>query len=313
VAVARARAGSAARAPTAYVRGVPGAHVGRPGPRSAALVAAGVARVVVPIGDPDPRVDGRGLAALRAAGIAVETGCLAEDAMALNRGFLSRIASGRPALTLKFAASLDGRIATATGESRWITGPEARAEVHLMRARSDAVLVGAGTARADDPRLDVRDLGIAGANPVRVVVSAGLDLPLDGRLAATAAAVPLWLCHGPRLDPARRRAWEAAGAVLLEVAAGANGRLDLPAVLLGLGARGITRLLCEGGGRLAAGLLGAGLVDEVVSYSAGSVLGADAVPAVGPLGIGALALAPRFRLRDAAPVGPDLRTRWERQ
>jgi diaminohydroxyphosphoribosylaminopyrimidine deaminase/5-amino-6-(5-phosphoribosylamino)uracil reductase len=291
----------------------PCAHVGRAGPCSEALVAAGVARAVVAIGDPDPRVDGRGLAALRAAGIAVETGCLAEEAAAFNRGFLCRIASGRPALTLKLAASLDGRIATAAGESRWITGPQARAEVHLMRAQADAVLVGAGTARADDPLLDVRDLGIAGANPVRVVVAAGLDLPLDGRLAGTAARTPLWLCHDAGADSVRRRAWEEIGAVPIAVRRGGNGRPDLAAVMQILAERGITRVLCEGGGRMAAALLRAGLVDEVVAYAAGAVLGGDAVPAVGPLSLGALALAPRLRLSDVAHIGPDVRSRWERQ
>ena len=124
--------------------------------------------------------------------------------MALNRGFLSRLTTGRPMLTLKLAASLDGRIATGTGESRWITGPRARSEVHLMRAQSDAVLVGAGTVRSDDPKLDVRDLGIAGANPVRVVVSGALSLPRDGHLAQTAGEIPLWLC--PRFGSRRRAA-----------------------------------------------------------------------------------------------------------
>ncbi len=310
--MALARAGDRARGATVYVTLEPCAHVGRAPPCAAALIGAGVARVVVAIGDPDPRVNGQGLAALRAAGIVVETGCLASEATALNRGFLSRITRGRPALTLKLATSLDGRIATATGESRWITGPQARAEVHLMRAQSDAVLVGAGTARSDDPLLDVRGLGIAGANPVRVVVSSGLELPLDGRLAATAAETPLWLCHDARADPARRRAWEQRGAQLIAVPSGGEGTPDLAAVLQRLGERGITRVFCEGGGRLAAALLRAGLVDEVVAYTAGLVLGGDAVPAVGGMEIGALDVAPRFRLVETARVGPDIRTRWER-
>lgn len=310
-AVALARAGVRARGATVYVTLEPCAHVGRAPPCAGALIGAGVARVVVAIEDPDPRVNGQGLAALRAAGIVVETGCLAPEATALNRGFLSRITRGRPAVTLKLATSLDGRIATATGESRWITGPQARAEVHLMRAQSDAVLVGAGTVRSDDPLLDVRGLGIAGANPVRVVVSSGLDLPLDGRLSATAAETPLWLCHDARADTARRRAWEDRGAVLIEVPSGEEGRPDLAALMQRLGERGITCLLGEGGGRLAAALLRAGLVDEVVAYTAGLVLGGDALPAVGGMEIGALDAAPRFRLVETARVGPDTRTRWE--
>ena len=187
--VALAEAGARARGATAYVTLEPCAHTGETPPCAEALVAAGVARVVVAIEDPDPRVDGRGVEALRAAGVAVEVGCLAAEAVALNRGFLSRLTTGRPMLTLKLAASLDGRIATGTGESRWITGPRARAEVHLMRAQSDAVLVGAGTVRSDDPRLNVRDLGLDDARPVRVVVSGALSLPRDGNLGRTAAEV----------------------------------------------------------------------------------------------------------------------------
>jgi diaminohydroxyphosphoribosylaminopyrimidine deaminase/5-amino-6-(5-phosphoribosylamino)uracil reductase len=311
-AMALARAGARARGATAYVTLEPCAHVGRAPACAPALVAAGVTRVVAAIGDPDPRVDGQGLVALRAAGITVETGCLAAEAAALNGGFLSRITTGRPALTLKLATSLDGRIATAGGESRWITGPQARAEVHLMRARSDAVLIGGGTARSDDPLLDVRGLGLAGANPVRVIVSAGLDLPEEGRLAASAKAIPLWLCHEPDADQARRRAWEERGAVSVPVPRGEEGRPDIAAVMQRLGDRGITRVLCEGGGRMAASLLRAGLVDEIVAYAAGSVLGGDGVPAVGPMTIWALEGAPRFRLVDVARIGPDTRSRWER-
>ena len=177
------RPGARARGATAYVTLEPCAHTGRHAAlRRGAGRRPGVARVVVAIEDPDPRVNGAGVETLRAAGIAVEVGCLAAEAVALNRGFLSRLTTGRPMLTLKLAASLDGRIATGTGESRWITGPRARAEVHLMRAQSDAVLVGAGTVRSDDPRLDVRDLGIDDAQPVRVVVSGALSLPRDGHL-----------------------------------------------------------------------------------------------------------------------------------
>lgn len=311
-AVALARAGAAARGATAYVTLEPCAHTGRTPPCAEGLIGAGVVRVVAAHQDPDPRVDGRGFARLREAGIVVEVGCLAEAARALNRGFLTRVAEGRPMLTLKLATSLDGRIATAAGESRWITGAQARAEVHLLRARADAVLIGAGTARADDPRLDVRGIGIARPDLVRVVVASRLDLPLDGRLAATAAAQPLWLCHGPEADRDRRADWEALGAVLIAVPAGQDGRLDPAALMQSLGARGLTRVLCEGGGALAAALLAAGQVDEVVAYAAGTALGAQGVPAVGPLAPGALALAPRFRLAGVAAVGPDIRSRWLR-
>ena len=312
-AVALARAGDRARGATAYVTLEPCAHVGRAPPCAGALIAAGVTRVVVPFEDPDPRVSGRGLAALRAAGVAVETGCLADEARAVNRGFLSRLSTGRPMLTLKLATSLDGRIATGAGESRWITGPRARAEVHLMRAQCDAVLVGAGTVRSDDPQLDVRGLGIAGANPVRVVVSGGLGLPRSGQLAATAREVPLWLCHHAEAEAARRKAWAETGAVLIEVPFQTDGELDLSAMMQRLGDHGLTRVLCEGGGRLAAALLDAGLVDELVAYTAGLALGDEAVAAVGALRVESLPLAPRFCLVEVARVGPDVRSHWRRQ
>ncbi len=307
---ALAMAGTAARGATAFVTLEPCAHTGKTPPCAEALIAAGIARVVSTIEDPDPRVAGAGFAALRSAGIEVVTGCLAAEAEALNAGFLRRVRTGRPRLTLKLAASLDGRIATASGESRWITGARARAEVHLMRARSDAVLVGAGTARSDDPRLDVRGLGLSDANPVRVVVSGGLTLPRGGALGTTARDIPLWLCHHSEAEADRRAAWAETGADLLEIPFQEDGQLDLAALMRTLGDRGLTRVLCEGGGRLSAALLEAGLVDEVVLYTAGIVLGDEGTPAVGTLRVEALADAPRLRLVETARIGDDTRSRW---
>ena len=307
---ALAMAGTAARGATAFVTLEPCAHTGKTPPCAEALIAAGVARVVSTIEDPDPRVAGAGFAALRSAGIEVVTGCLTAEAEDLNAGFLRRVRTGRPRLTLKLAASLDGRIATASGESRWITGARARAEVHLMRARSDAVLVGAGTARSDDPRLDVRGLGLSDANPVRVVVSGGLTLPRGGALGTTARDIPLWLCHHSEVEADRRAAWAETGADLLEIPFQEDGQLDLAALMRTLGDRGLTRVLCEGGGRLSAALLEAGLVDEVVLYTAGIVLGDEGTPAVGTLRIQALADAPRLRLVETARIGDDTRSRW---
>ncbi|NKX43422.1 bifunctional diaminohydroxyphosphoribosylaminopyrimidine deaminase/5-amino-6-(5-phosphoribosylamino)uracil reductase RibD [Roseicyclus persicicus] len=309
--VALAQAGAAARGATAYVSLEPCNHHGLTPPCSDALVAAGVARVVVAMTDPDPRVAGGGLARLRAAGLEVVTGVCADEAAALHRGFLTRILRGRPMLTLKLATSSDGRIATATGQSQWITGPQARRWVHGARARHDAVLVGAGTARADDPSLTVRDLGIR-QQPVRVVLSRRLDLPADSALMRTAREVPVWLCHGPEAPEAARAAWDAAGARRIEVPAGAGGQLDLGEVMQALGAAGLTRVFCEGGGMLAAGLLSADLVDELAVVSAGMVLGAEGTPALGAMGIAALAEAPRFGLREVRALGGDVLAIWGR-
>ncbi len=311
--LALAQAGDRARAATVYVTLEPCAHTGRTPPCTETLIAAGVARVVVATEDPDPRVNGAGVAALQAAGIGVDVGCLAPEAVALNRGFMMRMTSGRPMVTLKMAASIDGRIATGGGESRWITGPRARSEVHLMRAQTDAVLVGAGTVRSDDPKLNVREIRIADADPVRVVVSGALSLPRDSYLAQTAARVPLWLCHDADAEEGPRKAWTELGAELIEVPFQADGDMDLSSLLQRLGERGLTRVLCEGGGRLAAALIEADLVDEIVCYTAGLVLGEEAIPVVGGLEVAALQLAPRYRLLDVAPIGPDMRSRWRRR
>lgn len=278
--VALDQAGALARGATAYVTLEPCSHHGRTPPCAEALIGAGVIRVVSALTDPDPRVSGRGHAMLRAAGVELVEGVASGAAAALNSGFLSRVTRGRPMLTLKLAMSLDGRIATSSGESRWITGPEARRQVQALRLRHDGVIVGGGTARADLPALNLRGFGDPARlrQPARIVVSArGLpDLPPEGPE------------HGPL--------WQVGG--------------DPVAFMQELGDRGLTRVLCEGGGGLAAGLMRAGVVDEIVSFHAGLMLGADGRPGMGALDLGALAKAPRFRLAGAMPVGGDLMARW---
>lgn len=308
--VALSQAGGAARGATAYVSLEPCAHHGKTPPCADALIAAGVARVVVAVEDTDPRVAGQGLAMLRAAGVEVTTGVLAEAAAADLRGFLRRADGGPPWITLKLATSFDGRIATASGASQWITGPEARRHVHAMRGRHDAVMVGAGTARADDPMLTVRGMGMT-HQPVRVVVSRRLDLPQDGQLARSAGDVALWLCHGPDVDEDRRAAWAARGARLVPCAL-AGRQLDPESLCAALGQAGLTRIFCEGGAALAASLLSAGLVDELAGFTAGMALGAEGLPAVGAMGISDLAEAHRFRLAETRQVGGDVLHRWLR-
>jgi diaminohydroxyphosphoribosylaminopyrimidine deaminase/5-amino-6-(5-phosphoribosylamino)uracil reductase len=214
-------------------------------------------------------------------------------------------------LTLKLASSFDGRIATASGESQWITGPEARRHVHAMRASHDAVMVGAGTARDDDPSLTVRGLGVD-HQPVRVVLSRHLDMPLDSQLARTAREVPLWICHGRRAAPELIAAWQGIGATLITVDE-VQATLDPGSVLQALGDRGLTRVYCEGGGGLAASLLGAGLVDELVGYGAGLAIGAEGRPSLAAMGLSRLTEAPRFDLIECRDIGGDVLHRWRRK
>lgn len=308
--VALAQAGSAAAGGTAYVTLEPCAHHGQTPPCADALIAVGIARVVVALRDSDPRVDGAGLDRLRAAGVAVTTGVCVDQAQTDLAGFLLRIEQGRPMVTLKLASSFDGRIATGTGESQWITGAEARRAVHAMRARHDAVMVGGGTARHDDPSLTVRDLGIS-HQPMRVVVSRRLDLPLMGTLARSARDVPVLLCHGRDADPMLQQTWRDLGATLVPCAA-RGSQLDPRDILQQLGAHGLTRVFCEGGSALAAALIEADLVDRLVGFTAGIAIGAEGLPNVGALGLGKLAEAARFDLVSVRQVGADICHEWSR-
>lgn len=300
-AMALAQAGAAAKGATAYVSLEPCAHHGKTPPCCDALITAGIARVVSPMEDPDPRVAGQGFGRMRAAGLVVDVGLLAEEAHHANEGFLLRQRLGRPKVTLKMAASLDGGIATAAGESRWITGHAARRRVHLMRAEADAIMIGAGSARADDPGLDVRLAGFDGRDPVPVIVG-GKAGDLPPKLTAALPDRPLWrACEEIGDAPP--------GVQHIQVRRGPDG-LDLAEVLQALGARGITRVLSEGGGAMAASLIKADLVDEIVWMTAGLALGADGLPAIAALGLDRLSDAPRFKLVDVEQIGEDSLSVW---
>jgi diaminohydroxyphosphoribosylaminopyrimidine deaminase/5-amino-6-(5-phosphoribosylamino)uracil reductase len=273
---------------------------------------AGIARCVVALEDPDPRVAGGGLERLRQAGIAVDLGLLAEPAAAVNAGYLMRLAAGRPLVTLKLATTLDGRIATRSGESRWITGPVARARAHLLRAESDAVLVGGGTAASDNPRLDVRLAGLEERAPLRVVLDGRLRLPLTHDLVLRAGDQPTCLLTRPGNDQARLAAYRDAGLEVVEVAEDAEGNLSLAAALQALGARGVNDLLVEGGGQVAAGLLRRGLVDRLIWFRAPRVIGGDGVAAAAGFGLERLDAVPRFERVAVAPVGEDLMETYRR-
>lgn len=309
---ALARAGNAARGATAYVTLEPCCHWGRTPPCAEALIAAGVLRVVAAVEDPDPRVAGGGLARLRAAGITAEVGLCAAEAGEVNAGFFRRVRHGRPLATLKLATTLDGRIATAAGESRWITGPPARDYAHLLRATHDAVLVGTGTVLADDPQLTCRLPGLEQRSPVRIALDRRGRIPPASRLVAEARQVRTWLVTLPGVHPARLQALRDAGVEIVETAPDVNGDIDLRALLTSFGGRGLTRLLVEGGGRLAASLLRAGLVDRLVWLHAPLLIGGDGMPAIAALGLAGLAEAPRFERISTAPAGADLVSTYRR-
>ena len=308
---ALAIAGEAARGATAYVTLEPCAHWGQTPPCADALVAAGIVRVVIAAGDPDPRVDGAGSARLRAAGVAVEEGLLAAEAEDTLSGFLACLRLGRPLVTLKLASTLDGRIATRSGESQWITAEAARKAGHGLRGRHDAAMVGVGTVLADNPDLTCRIPGLRPNSLVRVVADSHLRTPLTARLVATAGATPTWFLHREGADPDRRRALEELGARLIELPGGSMG-VDLPAALTALGGAGITLLMVEGGGQLAAALLRDDLVDRIAWFHAPAVMGADGWPAAQAFGVETLAAMRRFVRRSAMPVGVDLLTMLHR-
>ncbi|MBL8660549.1 MAG: bifunctional diaminohydroxyphosphoribosylaminopyrimidine deaminase/5-amino-6-(5-phosphoribosylamino)uracil reductase RibD [Rhodospirillales bacterium] len=307
------RAGASARDAAAYITLEPCAHHGLTPPCAQALVSAGIARAVVATVDPDPRTAGRGIEDLRSSGVEVSVGVGESPARDLNRGFFTRISAGRPMFTLKMATTLDGRIASRTGDSRWITGEAARRRGHWLRASHDAILVGSETALVDDPSLTCRLPGLDDRSPIRIVADGRLRLEAGSVLASSARLLPLWVIT--RTDAgvaARRRALEAAGCEILEVGADDAGHPDPAAMAAALGAKGLTRVLIEGGGRLAASFLAAGLVDEVAWFRAPSIIGDDGRPAAAALGVDMVSAAPSFIRMGTAEVGADLMEMYSR-
>jgi diaminohydroxyphosphoribosylaminopyrimidine deaminase/5-amino-6-(5-phosphoribosylamino)uracil reductase len=271
------RAGPRARGATMYVTLEPCSHYGKTPPCARAIIEAGVSRAVVGILDPDPRVAGRGIDMLRSAGIEVRRGVRAREADRMTRGHILRVTERRPLIQVKMALDADGRIARgAGGQPRWVTGPLARAHGHLLRARADAILVGARTVADDDPELTCRLPGLLGRSPIRVVLC-GSTLPaLESKLARSARDVPVWIFSGPGADAAQQDALAQAGCRFFRVAT-VNGRPWIPAVTEALVAEGITRLLVEGGLAVSRAFSSVGLVDDIVQYRA--VGGQDAAGA----------------------------------
>jgi diaminohydroxyphosphoribosylaminopyrimidine deaminase/5-amino-6-(5-phosphoribosylamino)uracil reductase len=306
---ALSQAGESARGATAYVTLEPCSHFGKSPPCADALIKAGVARIVSAMEDPNPAVNGAGHARMKAAGLVVEVGERAAEAAEINAGFLTRVRNGRPLFHLKLATSLDGRIATMTGDSKWITGAAARADAHRLRATHDAILIGAGTARTDDPELTARLPGLDRYSPVRIVLDAKATLAPSSNLARTANVTPVWLLCGVE---AKTDELQALGVVIVTVPLTADARIDIGAAALALGTRGLTRVLIEGGGETAASFLKAGLVDRISIYRAGMALGGDGRSAVAALGLGKVDFAPRFALDSVRPVGADTLESWRR-
>ncbi|MCX2726359.1 bifunctional diaminohydroxyphosphoribosylaminopyrimidine deaminase/5-amino-6-(5-phosphoribosylamino)uracil reductase RibD [Thermomicrobium sp. 4228-Ro] len=299
--VALEEAGERARGATLYVTLEPCAHYGRTPPCVHAILRTGIRRVVIAIRDPYPEVDGRGIAALRAAGLEVEVGLEAEAAAEAVAGYLKRLRTGFPEVTLKYAMTLDGRLATRTGHSRWITGPEARRYAHRLRDRHDAILVGVGTVLQDDPelttRLDPSECGDGGPHhPLRVILDSQARTPPTARMLSPAVPGQTLIVTTDAAPPDRVAALREAGAEIVTVPARC-GKVDIRSALFALGARGINGVLVEGGGRVLGSLFDAGLVDRIVAFVAPVLVGGSEAP-VPFAGRGVETMDQAVRLRD---------------
>ena len=307
------QAGSASYGADAYISLEPCDHYGETGPCTKALIAAGIRHAVIAVEDPDPRVAGKGIERLKRAGIKVTTGVCRHAAADLNAGFFLSIKQGRPFFTLKVATTLDGRIATRTGESQWITGGVSRAVAHHLRAQHDAVLIGSGTALSDDPLLSCRLPGMEDRSPIRIVADGRLRLNPAMKLIETARQVPTWVFTIPAAKAERRRALEQRGVTVIEVEGTPSGHPAPEAVSAALADHGITRVLIEGGAGVAGSYLHAGLVDRLAWFRAARVIGGDGVAATGSLGINKLQDAPSFSRLGVMQIGDDVLETFSRQ
>ncbi len=311
--VALDRAGVETRGATAYVTLEPCAHHGETPPCAEALIEAGIARVVTGITDPDPRVAGRGNERLRAAGLAVTMDVRRDLAAQVIAGFASRLQYGRPEITLKLASSIDSRIATRSGESRWITGETARQGGHFLRARHDAILTGSGTVRADDPALTCRLPGLSVRSPIRVVLDSHLGIRLDSTLVTTAHDISTVIITTAAAPATAAAELAMQGAEIIEVAATSDARVSLDAAMAVLAARGVNSVLVECGATLAASLLESDLVDHLVWFRAPMLIGGDGLAAVVPFGIDSLSAAARFKRVSATAIGEDMMETYRRR
>jgi diaminohydroxyphosphoribosylaminopyrimidine deaminase/5-amino-6-(5-phosphoribosylamino)uracil reductase len=312
---ALARAGREARGATLYVTLEPCSHVGKSPPCADAIIAAGIARVVSAIEDPNPEVAGQGHARLRAAGLSVDIGIGANEAAHDHAGHFRRIRDQRPHVILKLAVSADDKIGAAGRKPVKLTGEAARARVHLLRAQCDAILVGIGTVLSDDPLLTCRLPGMEARSPVRIVLDRSLRIPGTSRLVHSARETPLWVMSSGQAEAAAAAKLGAAGAQVIRVdaAPAPSPGLDLLAVLHALAGKGITRLLVEGGAQVASSFVAAGLADEVWLLRSPEPVGADGVAALDTLPLATITQSPAFKLRDSQTLQNDTLTVYERQ
>lgn len=307
------RAGEAARGATLYVTLEPCSHTGKSPPCADAIIAAGISRVVSAIEDPNPEVAGQGHARLRSAGIAVDIGLCADEAAHDHAGHIFRVREKRPLVILKLAVSADDRIAAAGHRPVAITGEAAKARVHLIRARSDAILVGIGTVLADDPLLTCRLPGLEAQSPVRVVLDRALRLPGNSKLVHSAREHPLWVMTSNLSEAPAAMKLGGAGAHVMRVPVtkAPPPGLDIPSVLHALSDKGITRLMVEGGARVASSFISAGLVDEIWLLRGPGKIGDDGIAALGAQPLSVITQSPHWRARDTQTLGKDVLTIYE--
>lgn len=299
-------AGAEARGATLYVTLEPCNHQGRTPPCTEKVLASGILRVVVGMNDPNPIVKGGGNAFLQSRGVAVVSGVLSEECRALNRPFIKYITTGRPWVIMKSGQSLDGRIATRSGHSQWITQAPARGRTHLWRDRVDAILVGIDTVLADNPYLTARPGRGRGHDPLRVILDSTLRLPLTAHILSQESKARTLVYCGNKAAPGHRRVLVEAGAEVVEVKDHPQGGLNLAEVLDDLGRREINSLLVEGGGRVHAAFLKSGLYDQACIFVAPLFLGADGLPVVGELGLDRIEQGKRFTVERVRRLGPDV-------
>lgn len=276
-----------------------------------ALIQAGISRVVIGLLHPDVSCSGRGVEALRKAGLDVVAEVLVDEARRLNEGFVRVHTQGRPLVTLKLATSLDGRSATNMGDNQWIIGQGAHDRHHLIRAEADAIMIGSATAIVDDPALTCRLAGLKGRSPIRIVADGRLRLPMTSVLVRSAQETPLWILTLPGVDPDRAKAFAACGVTLIEVPMNEQRVMDMPVALQKIAARGVTRLLVEGGARLIASLMQEGLVNRIEWFQAAKIFGGDGYPAIAGLGVSRVEGSVELSLRDIISLGEDSLARFD--